>query len=185
MTLAFSPLLNPCKRASNRRQKSKVTIFTSAGWKPLCPILNVILNNVTVYSQYSTAVIHCLLIATHFTDPRKDDSLCQARECHWELNPGRWRQRRVCYHTATCSLRQRSTTSPKTTTIYARWVWKRVNVQCQCKRTLDSDSPSLETINTQYFKSLKSTYGLLSRAERVETGDISVSDVSLCSGLYS
>jgi len=38
-----------------------------------------------------------LLIATHFTDPRKDDSLCQARECHRELNPGRWRQRRVCY----------------------------------------------------------------------------------------
>jgi len=58
-----------------------------------------------LHLQSSTAVTHCLLIATHFTDPRKDDSLCQARECHLELNPGRWRQKRVCYYTATCSLR--------------------------------------------------------------------------------
>jgi len=58
-----------------------------------------------IHPQSSTAVIHCLLIATHFTDPRKDDSLCQARECHRELNPGRWRQKRVCYHTVTCSLK--------------------------------------------------------------------------------
>jgi len=36
-----------------------------------------------------TAVTHCLLIATHFTDPQKDDSLCQARECHRELNSRR------------------------------------------------------------------------------------------------
>jgi len=56
-----------------------------------------------LHPQSSTAVTHCLPIATHFTDPRKNDSLCQARECHRELNPGRWRQRRVCYHTATCS----------------------------------------------------------------------------------
>jgi len=35
-----------------------------------------------------------------------DDSLCQAQECHRELNPGRWPLRRVCYHTATCSLTQ-------------------------------------------------------------------------------
>jgi len=55
--------------------------------------------------QSSAAVTQCLLIVAHFTDPRMDDSLCQARECHRELNPGRngWRQRRVCYHTATCS----------------------------------------------------------------------------------
>jgi len=38
------------------------------------------------------AVTHCLLIAIHFIDPRKVDSLCQALECQWELNPGRWRQ---------------------------------------------------------------------------------------------
>jgi len=57
-----------------------------------------------LHPQSSTAVTHCLLIAKHFTNPRKDDSLCQARQCHQELNPGRWRQRRVCYHTATCSL---------------------------------------------------------------------------------
>jgi len=58
-----------------------------------------------LHPQSSTAVTHCLLIATHFTDPRKDDSLCQARECHRELNLGRWRQGRVCHHTATCSLK--------------------------------------------------------------------------------
>jgi len=39
-------------------------------------------------SQCSAAVTHCLLIATHFTDPRKDDSLCQARECHREAQKG-------------------------------------------------------------------------------------------------
>jgi len=50
-----------------------------------------------VHPQSSTAVTHYLLIATHFTDPRKDGSQCQARECRRELNPGRWRQRRVCY----------------------------------------------------------------------------------------
>jgi len=54
--------------------------------------------------QTSTAVTHCLLFAIHFTDPQKDDSLCQARACHRELNSGSWRQRRVCCHTATCSL---------------------------------------------------------------------------------
>jgi len=48
-----------------------------------------------LHQQSLTAFTHCLLIATHFTDPRKDDSLCQARECHRQLNPGRWRQRRV------------------------------------------------------------------------------------------
>jgi len=57
---------------------------------------------VKIHPQSSTAVTHCLLITTHFTDPPKDDSLCQARECHRELNPGRWRQRQVCYNTATC-----------------------------------------------------------------------------------
>jgi len=56
-----------------------------------------------LHLQSSTAVTHCLLIATHFTNPRKDDSMCQAQECHWELNQVRWRQRRVRYHTATCS----------------------------------------------------------------------------------
>jgi len=36
--------------------------------------------------------------------PWKDCSLCQAHECHvWELNPGRWRQRRVCFHVAPAS----------------------------------------------------------------------------------
>jgi len=49
--------------------------------------------------QSSTAVTHYLLIATHFTDPRKDDSTCQAQECHRELNLGRWHQRRVEYIT--------------------------------------------------------------------------------------
>jgi len=34
-----------------------------------------------LHLQSATAVTHCWLIATHFTDPRKDDSLCQAREC--------------------------------------------------------------------------------------------------------
>jgi len=39
-----------------------------------------------------------------FHRPTKDDSLCHAcYECHRDLNPGRWRKRRVCYHTA-CSL---------------------------------------------------------------------------------
>jgi len=38
-----------------------------------------------IYPQSSTAVTHCLLIATHFSDPRKNDSLCQARECNREL----------------------------------------------------------------------------------------------------
>jgi len=33
-----------------------------------------------LHPQSSTAVTHCFLIATHFTDPRKDDSLCQAQE---------------------------------------------------------------------------------------------------------
>jgi len=32
-----------------------------------------------LHPQSSTAVTHCLLIAAHFIDPRKDDSLCQAR----------------------------------------------------------------------------------------------------------
>jgi len=45
--------------------------------------------------KLNPAATHCLLIATHLIDPRKDDKLWQARECHWELNPGRWRQRRV------------------------------------------------------------------------------------------
>jgi len=32
--------------------------------------------------------------------------MCQARECRVrELNPGRWHQRRVCYHSDTCSAR--------------------------------------------------------------------------------
>jgi len=56
-----------------------------------------------LHPQSSTAVTYCLLIATHFTNPRKDDSLCQARKCHRELKPGHWRKRRVCYHTATYS----------------------------------------------------------------------------------
>jgi len=55
-------------------------------------------------SEFTTAVTHCLLVATNFIYPRKDDRLCQARGCHRELNRARWRQRRVCYHTATCSL---------------------------------------------------------------------------------
>jgi len=55
-----------------------------------------------LHPQASTAVTHCLLIATQFIDPRKNDNLCQAQECHRELNTGRWRHRRVCYHTVTC-----------------------------------------------------------------------------------
>jgi hypothetical protein len=67
----------------------------SADCKPLCLILNVILNNVTIYSQSSTAVTHCILIATHFTDPERMVA-CIKLECRvQELNPGRWRQRRV------------------------------------------------------------------------------------------
>jgi len=49
-----------------------------------------------LHLQSSTAVTQCLLIATHFNDSQKDDSLCQAWECYRELNLSRW-------HTATCS----------------------------------------------------------------------------------
>jgi len=57
-----------------------------------------------IHPQSSITVTRCLLIATDCTDPRKNDSLCQARECHRELNPGRWFHRRVCYHvTVTCA----------------------------------------------------------------------------------
>jgi len=33
-----------------------------------------------LHPQSSKAVTHCLLITTHFTDPRNDNSLCQARD---------------------------------------------------------------------------------------------------------
>jgi len=50
-----------------------------------------------LHSQSSTAITHCLLIATHFTDPsRKNDSLCQVRECHGQLKRQSWRQMRLC-----------------------------------------------------------------------------------------
>jgi len=32
-----------------------------------------------------------IVIYIYFTNPRKDDGLCQARECHRELKPVRWR----------------------------------------------------------------------------------------------
>jgi len=44
-------------------------LMTAKLYIPLCPILNDILNNVTLYSQSSTAVTHCILVDTHFTDP--------------------------------------------------------------------------------------------------------------------
>jgi len=49
-----------------------------------------------LHPQSSTTVTHCL-IGTHFTDTQKDDTPCQARKCHRELNWSRWRQRQVCY----------------------------------------------------------------------------------------
>jgi len=32
-----------------------------------------------LHPKFSTAVTHCLLIATHFTYPREGDSLCQTK----------------------------------------------------------------------------------------------------------
>jgi len=50
-------------------QSIQYTMLMFAKWKPICRIVSVILNNVNIYLQSSTAVTHCLLIATHFTDP--------------------------------------------------------------------------------------------------------------------
>jgi len=48
------------------------------------------------------AICYYCYIVEHFADPRRNGSLRQARDYSvGELNPGRWRQRRVCYHSTT------------------------------------------------------------------------------------
>jgi len=82
---------------------SKVTIYGHRLEASL-PILNFVRKNVTVISQRSTVVTHCILNASHFTDPERMVAFVRlesAASGSWTNATGALQ---VCSQLVTCSL---------------------------------------------------------------------------------